>query len=174
MEPYRIGFNLINKAGEIVETFPFVGINEDRPPLTVRLPDSDIAVMSPKLKEELPGGYKVVDRMLDIGEPQPFCSYTEETAFDGEKVVVRRVYAETPDQVPETVTMAQCRLALLESDLLESVDAAVAASDNQRLNILWEYATDVRRSSPELNALGDGLGLSESQKDDLFRLAKSL
>lgn len=76
--------------------------------------------------------------------------------------------------VPDTVTMAQCRLALLEAGLLEAVDAAVAASKDQRLKILWEYATDVRRMSPELNALGDGLGLSEADKDNLFRLAKGL
>lgn len=173
METHRIGFNLVNKAGEIVETYPNVGINEDRPPLTVRVPDSDITVMSPKLGEELPGGFRVVDRLLDMGEPAPFCSYTEETTFDGYKVVVRRVYSETPDQVPETVTMAQCRLALLEAGLLEAVDAAVAASKDQRLKILWEYETQVRRASPELKALGAALGLSESQQDDLMRSAKS-
>jgi hypothetical protein len=38
----------------------------------------------------------------------------------------------------------------------------------------WEYATEVRRSSPFVAAAGAALGKTEADLDDLFRLAASM
>lgn len=79
---------------------------------------------------------------------------------------------------PKTaVSMRQCRLALLQSGLLTTVNAALAAlpgevGENARIE--WEYATEVERDWPLVLQLATALGLSESQIDDLFTLARSL
>ncbi len=78
-----------------------------------------------------------------------------------------------PAAVPEHVTMAQARLALLQSGLLSQVEAAVVAA-GEAAKIQWEYSTVVRRNSDLVLALSAGLGLTSAQLDDLFRLAATL
>lgn len=69
--------------------------------------------------------------------------------------------------VPQTVTMRQARLALLQAGLLDAVTAAVQQA-GQAVQIEWEYATDVRRASPLVQAISAGMGLTEAQVDALF------
>jgi hypothetical protein len=73
--------------------------------------------------------------------------------------------------------MRQARLALLRYGLLSQVDTFVAsmpgvAGDAAR--ITWEFAGDVQRSDALLAQLAGLLGLSDTQLDDLFRLAATL
>ena len=75
------------------------------------------------------------------------------------------------------VSMRQARLALLQSDLLSSVDGALNAlpePDKSAAMIEWEYATEVRRASPLVESLSAALSLSPEQLDDLFNLAETL
>lgn len=78
---------------------------------------------------------------------------------------------------PESVTMRQARLALLQSGLLADVNAAVAAmsgSAGDTARIEWEFSSTVERHRPLVEALGVALGLTDAQLDDLFRLAGTL
>lgn len=79
---------------------------------------------------------------------------------------------EQANPVPTAVTPRQFRLALNQLSLREAVEAAVAASD-QDTKDTWEFATEVRRDNPELNAMAEALGLSPSQLDDIFILANT-
>ena len=75
---------------------------------------------------------------------------------------------------PDVVTMRQARLALLDLDLLSSIDEAINAMpepDKTKAKIEWEYAAMVERNSDWVSDLGQQLGLSDVQIDDLFRLA---
>lgn len=79
--------------------------------------------------------------------------------------------------VPEVVTMRQARLALLQAGLLAQVNTAVAnmpgaAGDTARIE--WEFSSTVERNRPLVQSLIGALGLTESQLDDLFRLAAAL
>lgn len=79
--------------------------------------------------------------------------------------------------VPQTVTMRQARLALVQYNLLTQVNTAVgnmpgAAGDTARIE--WEFSSTVERNRPLVQALGAALGLTEAQLDDLFRLAATL
>lgn len=79
-----------------------------------------------------------------------------------------------PDAAPpSTVTMRQARLALLQSNLLEQVNAAVAAAD-EATKITWEFSSEVQRGHPFVATLAAALNLTEAQLDDLFTLAASL
>ena len=79
--------------------------------------------------------------------------------------------------VPDVVTMRQARLALLQSGMLAQVNTAVAnmpgaAGDAARIE--WEFSSTVERNRPLVQSLIGALGLTESQLDDLFRLAAAL
>lgn len=82
-----------------------------------------------------------------------------------------------PVIIPPIVTMAQARLALLQAGLLAQVNAAVAAMpgiQGDAIRIEWEFRAVIRRDSPTVAALSAGLGLTETQLDELFTLAATL
>ena len=82
-----------------------------------------------------------------------------------------------PLPVPDVVTMRQARLALLQNGMLTQVKDAVAAmpgAAGDAARIEWEFSSTVERNRPLVQSLISALGLTESQLDDLFRLAATL
>lgn len=78
-----------------------------------------------------------------------------------------------PPPIPTVVTMRQARLALLQSGLLATVNAAVAGAD-EPTKIAWEFSSEVQRSNPLVATLTAALSLTSEQLDDLFTLAATL
>lgn len=102
-----------------------------------------------------------VTGLVDIG-------YTwDGAAFTAPPVV------EPPVIVPESVSMRQARLALLSMNLLDSVNAAVAAAGGAA-QIEWEYASEVQRNSPLVAQMGQALSLTDEDLDGLFTAAAKL
>lgn len=83
-----------------------------------------------------------------------------------------------PVPVPQSVTMRQARLALLGAGLLSQVEPAIAAipdaAKRDAAQITWEYSTEVQRGNVFIATLGQMLGLTDAQIDDLFRVAATL
>lgn len=77
------------------------------------------------------------------------------------------------DGVPSVITCVQGRLALLQAGLLDAVESSIAVAARE-IRIFWEFAVEWHRSNAVLVSLGQSLGLSDDQVDDLFRLAKGL
>lgn len=75
--------------------------------------------------------------------------------------------------VPASVSMTQARLALLQRNLLDSVEAAMA-SQPRAVRIEWEFRPNVDRASPLVAGMQAILGLNNAEVDDLFRLAEAL
>lgn len=73
------------------------------------------------------------------------------------------------------VSRRQGKQQLLADGLLASVQPTIDAieDDTERgmAQIFWDDATEFERLSPELNKIGDDMGLSEADKDQLFRNA---
>lgn len=69
------------------------------------------------------------------------------------------------------VSMRQARLALLQTGLLNAVDAHMS-EPNQR--IWWEYATTVERNHPMVVQVAASISLTDEQVDALFELANTL
>jgi hypothetical protein len=69
--------------------------------------------------------------------------------------------------IPQTVSPRQARLALFAAGMLDQAQAAVDAAGGAT-KITWEYATEIRRSEPLIDTLGQQLGLSDEQIDALF------
>ena len=76
--------------------------------------------------------------------------------------------------VPQTVTMRQARLELLNRGLLDSVNATLATLNNAQAQIEWDYSNTVERDNELINALSSALGLSQDDVDDLFIKAAKL
>lgn len=76
--------------------------------------------------------------------------------------------------VPVTVSRFQARAALLAADLLQAVEAAIAASGNPVAQLAWADAVEFRRDSPTIAAMAAALGLTDAQVDNLFRTAAGI
>ena len=70
--------------------------------------------------------------------------------------------------VPKVITMRQARLALLNAELLATVESAIANGTDEAMKIEWEYATEVRRDWDSLITMATALGMSELDLDNLF------
>lgn len=95
--------------------------------------------------------------------------YAEE-ALDDATSAELRAFLNPPPPVPVSVSPLQCRLALNDFGIRAQVEAAVAAG-SQVIKDKWEFATEIRRDDPDLNALASAIGLSSAQIDSLFQLA---
>ena len=78
-------------------------------------------------------------------------------------------------QVPKSITNAQGRLALLQTDKLEQVETYMSQPNTPKEQIiLFEYVQVFERNDPVLIEVGTALGLTSEQIDDLFILGATL
>ena len=82
------------------------------------------------------------------------------------------VVTETPAPTL-TVSPRQIRQALTQLNLRTLVEAAVAAG-NQDLKDWWEFATQIEENHPEVLEMATALGITDTQRHDLFVLAGGL
>ena len=80
---------------------------------------------------------------------------------------------EPADPIPLSVTRFQARAALQLAGLLDDAEAAIAEA-HPLSRIAWEHAHVYRRDSPTLISIGQQLGLSEADIDELFKTAASI
>lgn len=77
-------------------------------------------------------------------------------------------------KVPQVVFMRQARLALLEVNLLDTIEETInllPEPSKSEARIEWEYASEIRRDWPTLQSIVQFLELTEEYIDDLFILA---
>lgn len=87
-------------------------------------------------------------------------------------------YEETEAVFINPVTPRQIRVALIMSGIsIASIEAMIDALEEPQKSIVratWEYSTIFERDNEILNQMAPLIGLSQSQVDDLFILAKTL
>lgn len=76
------------------------------------------------------------------------------------------------EEVPQSITMRQARLYLLNIGLLDEVEVIV--SKNKAWQIEWEYANEVLRTNQLISALQQSLNLSDIDVDTMFIEASKL
>ena len=115
-------------------------------------------------------------------EGSRFAEYTPKTggiAF-GKKHMGNKVFEwppgyTPPKNVPEVVTKAQAKIALLDAGLLDTVEAMMVDPSTPRPHrIAWADAQEFRRTSPTLAAMAAALNLTSDQVDDLFIAARQV
>lgn len=83
-----------------------------------------------------------------------------------------------PPPVPEQVSRAQGKAALIQAGMWGGVEAYVDSitdpTEQQLALVALNDTTHWQRSSPFLNAAADALGLSSEQLDDLFKQAAAI
>jgi hypothetical protein len=80
--------------------------------------------------------------------------------------------APLPEPIPSSITPRQARLKLLETDLLDNLEAVITT--NRAWQIEWEYATEVKRDSPLIDAVASEASLTVEQIDQMFIEASKL
>lgn len=121
------------------------------------------------------GIYRVVFEDTPIPEGKRTSSYTYE--ISGDVALATPVFEDTPRVVPQMVSKAQGKAALLLSGLLGAVDGyitSLAGDDKILASIAFNDTTEWRRNSPFLVQAAISLGITEQQLDDLFLLAESI
>lgn len=76
-----------------------------------------------------------------------------------------------------SITNRQCKLALLSINKYQAViDFIDTLTEPQKTQakIEWDFANDIERDNPLFNIVAAGIGLTSSEVDDLFALAKTL
>ena len=68
------------------------------------------------------------------------------------------------------VTRYQAKAALMQAGLLETVEQAIAATDDPLITLAWAEA-GFERMSPLIAEMKTVIGLTDEQVDDLFRAA---
>lgn len=86
--------------------------------------------------------------------------------------------------VPESVTMRQARLALIESGKfntlselntgINTIITGLPEPDSSKAQIEWDYSSRVERDKPFVLSIAPALGLSDLDLDNLFILAGTL
>ena len=84
---------------------------------------------------------------------------------------------EPADPIPEPILIAtkyKFRLALLELGLLDDIESFVAATEDRRVKIAWQYADEYRSDDPLAIGLGYALGKTDAEIQAVFELANTL
>ena len=82
--------------------------------------------------------------------------------------------APTTPQIPVEVTivsMRQCRLALLQENKLDEVEALITS---RKQLIWWDYSTIVEKYNPMVQDIATALGWTHEYLTSLFELADTL
>ena len=92
-------------------------------------------------------------------------------------------YIAPPEPTPEELLSAerstmivskfQAKAALMQADLLDATQAAIADAD-ALTKLAWADAQEFRRNSPMIATLAAALDLTDEQVDDLFRSAAEI
>ena len=93
----------------------------------------------------------------DYIAPPPPAAITEAQALSAERAAM-------------VCSRFQAKAALLAAGMLDDVEAVMATAD-PLARMAWADATEFRRNSPTIAALAIIAGLTETQVDDLFRVA---
>jgi hypothetical protein len=100
-----------------------------------------------------------------------------EWIIEANRVIRRTTITDLPFETPQTVSMAQARLALIGAGLFSAIDAGLKSlPEPQRTTALtaWEYAPNVSRNGTLVTTLASQFGLTKKQLDNLFFAAAAI
>ena len=112
-------------------------------------------------------------RVVMSGEDYVFFENLEKVSQDKiDEAMILKEQKEKDLSVPTSITMRQCRLYLLNQNLLDDVENIV--SQNRAWQIEWEYANEVLRTNQLITAMQSSLNLTNEQVDTMFFEASKL
>ncbi len=115
----------------------------------------------------------VVEATADFVPPDGLLCIPTDSAGPGWRWDGNSFHEGVPDSPVPSVSPVQIRRALRRSGLYDAVAGFVAAADSD-VKDAWEYATEIDRHNPLINAAAAALGKTDAEIDALFSLAASL
>lgn len=110
--------------------------------------------------------------------------YNAETDSAHRVAIISPIYIPTEEELAQQLlqrrqrmicTNYQARVALVQFDLYDVVEAAMASPEIDPLaKIAWQHASNFYRISPFVAAIGSSLGLTDEQLDELFEQAMEI
>lgn len=88
-------------------------------------------------------------------------------------IIDQRLTKEISSVIPQSVSMRQAELALLEAGLLDDIELLIPSLPRAD-QISWKRASTVERSNPLVAYVQQAKGLTDLQIDDLFIRAATL
>lgn len=80
--------------------------------------------------------------------------------------------AQRAASIPDSVTKRQARQELLQNNKLDAVQAAIDAIqdpiEKRMMQIYWDESTEYQLNHPELQAMAQAIGLTQTQLEDMF------
>jgi hypothetical protein len=102
--------------------------------------------------------------------------YAEEFLEEDHADVV--AFHNPPPQVPQSVSMAQARQALMDAGLFDAIDGGLNALPDgptkRKALTFWEYSPTVSRNGELVTMLAAQFGLTDKQLDALFLAAAEI
>jgi hypothetical protein len=114
-----------------------------------------------------------IDDSVEWPMPEEFVIARYDQLDDVRKAEADAYTVKKASAVPESVTPFQAKAALLQTGLLENVNAALAGA-SPLARLAWAEATEFKRNSPTVVMLAGVLGLSDASLDELFRNASRI
>ena len=95
-------------------------------------------------------------------------------AVEVEPVDYKQTWVLVPivEEIPQSVTRLQAKLALLDMGMLDAVE--VLLNNDRRAKIYWEDAVTLERQNPTLLGMASSLNLTEQDLDNLFLAASKI
>lgn len=122
----------------------------------------------------IPNPIILPSKTVHVHAPEEGVGYAD---ADGEVYTLVRWEQPVAPHVPQTVTMAQAQLALLNAGLLAQIEAGInnlPESMKQTVLIAWQKSPHVSRQGNLVNLLATDFGLTEKQLDELFIAAAKI
>ena len=96
------------------------------------------------------------------------------TAVEVDPVDYKQTWSLVPnvEEIPQSVTRLQAKLALLDMGMLDAVE--VLLNNDRRAKIYWEDAVTLERQNPTLLGMTSSLNLTEQDLDNLFLAASKI
>ena len=133
------------------------------------------STVNPESREYLQGKV-LVNFNVTSEEKDGTVMYTyEQLRFEpwySDEAIEKEVAKRKEELKVKSITPRQARLKLLEAALLDNLEAVITT--NRAWQIEWEYATEVKRDSPLIEAVAVQAGLTSEQVDQMFIEASTL
>jgi len=123
--------------------------------------------------------WELVDELPTEEEQNYYkCMFNSTTKTYYEGVTEQEIQALKKSLVPEFVSNAQLRMALIESGIsINNIETFINNIEDEKykeqIKSLWEYANFFWRNNQFLSQMIIGLGFNDEQVDDLFILANN-
>jgi hypothetical protein len=135
--------------------------------------------------DEFPRFYGTCDDDADTSIPGVVRVFEDQvTETDGVSVTVTALEQynelksnEERERLPKEASPLKIRLALLELNLLDSVNAHLNTYDaatKAKIDIIWEFADVIPTNHPVVQNIAEGLGWTEEQLDNIFIKANEI